>query len=77
VAVPLVGPVPTPDPRSQARVQISQVYYTSDQSEVIVVGSITNPTGALIPVGTADIVSARRTEFWRPSTAPSRYCPGV
>jgi len=56
VAVPLVGPTPTPDPRSQARVQISQAYYTSDQSEVIVVGSVTNPTGALIPVGTADIV---------------------
>jgi hypothetical protein len=56
VAVPLVGPVPTPDPRSQARVQISQAYYTPDQSEVIVVGSVTNPTGALIPVGTADIV---------------------
>jgi len=56
VAVPLVGPVPTPDPRSQVRVQISQAYYTSDQSEIIVVGSATNPTSALTPVGTADIV---------------------
>lgn len=56
VAVPLVGPLPTPDPRSQARVQISQAYYTPDQSEIIVVGSATNPTNALIPVGTADIV---------------------
>jgi hypothetical protein len=56
VAVPLIGPTPTPDPRSQAQVQISQAYYTSDQSQIIIVGSIANPTSALIPVGTADIV---------------------
>ncbi len=56
VAVPLLGPTPTPDPRSQAQVQISQAYYTTDQSEIVVVGSIHNPSGALIPVGTADIV---------------------
>lgn len=56
VAVPLLGPTPTPDPRSQARVQISQAYYTPDQSQLIVVGSIANPTSALIPVGPADIV---------------------
>jgi len=56
VAVPLLGPTPTPDPRSQARVQISQAYYTPDQSELIIVGSIANPTTALIPVGPADIV---------------------
>jgi hypothetical protein len=56
VAVPLLGPTPTPDPRSQASVQISQAYYTPDQSELVVVGSIANPTAALIPVGPADIV---------------------
>jgi hypothetical protein len=56
VAVPLLGPTPTPDPRSQARVQISQAYYTPDQSELVIVGSIANPTTALIPVGPADIV---------------------
>ncbi len=56
VAVPLVGPTPTPDPRSQASVQISQAYYTPDQSQIVIVGSINNPTGALIPVGAADIV---------------------
>jgi hypothetical protein len=56
VAVPLVGPTPTPDPRSQARVQISQAYYTPDQSQIVIVGSLANPSGALIPVGTADIV---------------------
>jgi hypothetical protein len=56
VAVPLLGPTPTPDPRSQTSVQISQVYYTPDQSELVVVGSIANPTTALIPVGPADIV---------------------
>jgi len=56
VVVPLLGPTPTPDPRSQARVQISQAYYTPDQSQIVIVGSIANPTTALIPVGTADIV---------------------
>ena len=56
VAVPLLGPTPTPDPRSQAHVQISQAYYTPDQSEIVVVGSINNPTGVIIPVGPADIV---------------------
>jgi hypothetical protein len=56
VAVPLLGPTPTPDPRSQASVQISQAYYTPDQSELVIVGSIANPTTALIPVGPADIV---------------------
>jgi hypothetical protein len=56
VAVPLLGPTPTPDPRSQTNVQISQVYYTPDQSELVVVGSIANPTTALIPIGPADFV---------------------
>jgi hypothetical protein len=56
VAVPLLGPTPTPDPRSQVSAQISQAYYTSDQSELVIVGSIANPTGSLIPVGPADIV---------------------
>ena len=56
VAVPLIGPTPTPDPRSQLNVQISQAYYTPDQSQIIIVGSINNPTTALVPVGTADIV---------------------
>ncbi len=55
VVVPLLGPTPTPDPRSQAQVQISQAYYSSDQSQIIIVGSLSNPSTALIPVGTADI----------------------
>ncbi len=55
VAVPLVGPTPTPDPRSQAIVQITQAYFTPDQSELVIVGGISNPTTALIPVGTSDI----------------------
>ncbi len=55
VAVPLLGPTPTPDPRTQIKVQISQAYYTPDQSELIVVGNIANPTTALIPIGPADI----------------------
>lgn len=56
VAVPLVGPTPTPDPRSQARVQISQAYFSPDQTELIIVGGIDNPTGALITVGESDVV---------------------
>ena len=56
VAVPLIGPTPTPDPRSQARVQISQAYFSPDQTELIIVGGIENPTGALITVGSSDIV---------------------
>jgi hypothetical protein len=56
VAVPLVGPTPTPDPRTQARVQISQAYFTPDQSEMVIVGGIFNPTNALIPVTPSDIV---------------------
>lgn len=55
VAVPLVGPTPTPDPRSQARVQITQAYFSPDQSELIIVGGINNPTGALITVGPSDV----------------------
>ena len=56
VAVPLLGPTPTPEPRSQARVQVTQAYFTPDQSELIVSGSIANPTNALIPVGPPDII---------------------
>jgi hypothetical protein len=56
VAVPLVGPTPTPDPRSQARVQITQAYFSPDQTELIVAGGIGNPTNALILVNPADIV---------------------
>ncbi len=55
VAVPLLGPTPTPDPRTQVQVQISQAYYTPDQSELVIVGSIANPTTALIPVGPSDV----------------------
>jgi hypothetical protein len=55
VAVPLVGPTPTPDPRSQARVQITQAYFSPDQTELIVVGGIANPTNALILVNSSDI----------------------
>jgi hypothetical protein len=55
-AVPLVGPTPTPDPRSQARVQLTQAYYTPDQSEIIVKGGIANPTNALVVVDPTDIV---------------------
>ena len=55
VAVPLVGPTPTPDPRTRATVQISQAYLSPDQTELIIVGGIGNPTNSLIVVTPADI----------------------
>ncbi len=58
VAVPLLGPTPTPDPRSKVSVQITQAYFTPDQSEMIIVGGIGNPTGAPMTISTADITLA-------------------
>ena len=55
VAVPLVGPTPTPDPRTQVVIQITQAYFTPDSSELIIVGGIGNPTNSLVPVGPPDI----------------------
>ena len=55
VAVPLIGPTPTPDPRSRLTVQITQAAFSPDQSEMIVVGGIGNPTGVPIVVEAADI----------------------
>ena len=55
VAVPLVGPTPTPNPASLAQVQITQAYFSPDQTELIVVGGIANPTTSLIVVNPSDI----------------------
>lgn len=55
VAVPLIGPTPTPDPRSRLTVQITQASFNVDQTEMIIVGGIGNPTGAPISVSAADI----------------------
>jgi hypothetical protein len=55
VAVPLVGPTPTPDPRSALTVQITQAYFSDDQSEMIVVGGIGNPGSSTIIVNTSDL----------------------
>ncbi|HZY45681.1 MAG TPA: hypothetical protein VFF70_13125 [Anaerolineae bacterium] len=55
VAVPLIGPTPTPDPKSKVVVQITQAYYTPDQSELIVVGGIGNPSSVPVTLNTADI----------------------
>lgn len=55
VAVPLLGPTPTPDPKSKIVVQITQAYYTPDQSELIVVGGIGNPSPVPVMVSPADI----------------------
>ncbi len=55
VAVPLIGPTPTPDPKTKVVVQITQAYYTPDQSELIVVGGIGNPSPVQVTLNTADI----------------------
>jgi hypothetical protein len=55
VAVPLVGPTPTPDPRAQVVIQITQAYFTPDSSQLVIVGGIGNPTNTLVPVGPPDI----------------------
>ena len=55
VVVPLVGPTPTPDPRSQVSVQITQAYFNDDQTELTIVGGVGNPTASTVVVSTADI----------------------
>jgi hypothetical protein len=55
VAVPLVGPTPTPDPRSKITVQVTQAYFSTDQSEMIIVGGIGNPTNSPVTISPADI----------------------
>lgn len=55
VAVPLVGPTPTPDPRSQISVQVTQAYFSPDQSEMIVVAGVGNPTNAPVTLTSSDI----------------------
>ena len=55
VAVPLIGPTPTPDPRTKLAVQITQAYFNTDQTEMIVVGGAGNPSGAPITISAADI----------------------
>jgi hypothetical protein len=55
VAVPLIGPTPTPDPKTKVAVQITQAYYTPDQSELVIVGGIGNTAGVPIAVSAADI----------------------
>jgi hypothetical protein len=55
VAVPLIGPTPTPDPRTKLTVQITQAYFNADQTEMIIVGGAGNPGGAPITLSAADI----------------------
>ncbi len=55
VAVPLIGPTPTPDPRSQISVQVTQAYFNSDQTEMIVVAGVGNPTNAPVTITSSDI----------------------
>ena len=55
VAVPLIGPTPTPDPKTKVTVQITQAYYTPDQTELVLVGGLGNTAGGPIVVSAADI----------------------
>jgi hypothetical protein len=55
VAVPLIGPTPTPDPKTKVAVQITQAYYTPDQTELVLVGGIGNTGGAPIAISVADV----------------------
>jgi hypothetical protein len=55
VAVPLVGPTPTPDPRTKLVVQITQAYFNTEQTEMIIVGGIGNTTGVPVSINASDI----------------------
>lgn len=55
VAVPLIGPTPTPDPRSQVTVQVTQAYFSLDQSEMIIVGGVGNASTAAITLNPSDV----------------------
>ncbi len=55
VAVPLVGPTPTPDPRTKLVVQITQAYFNTDQTELIIVGGVGNTSGVPVSINASDI----------------------
>jgi hypothetical protein len=55
VAVPLIGPTPTPDPRTKLVVQITQAYFNTDQTEMIIVGGVGNTTGVPVSLNASDI----------------------
>jgi len=55
VAMPLLGPTPTPDPRSKLAVQITQAYFSPDQAEMIIVGGIGNPSNVPVWVYASDV----------------------
>ena len=55
VAVPLIGPTPTPDPRSKLDIQITQAYFNADQTEMIIVGGVGNTTGVPVSINASDI----------------------
>ncbi|MBI5563402.1 MAG: hypothetical protein HY870_00800 [Chloroflexi bacterium] len=55
VAVPLVGPTPTPDPRTRLVVQITQAYFNTEQTEMIIVGGVGNTSGVPVSINASDI----------------------
>lgn len=55
VAVPLVGPTPTPDPRTKLVVQITQASFNADQTEMTIVGGVGNTSGVPVTINASDI----------------------
>lgn len=55
VQLPLATPVPTPEPRSAAIIQINTVTYGQNLTEIVVAGGIGNPTDRIITVNSGDV----------------------
>jgi hypothetical protein len=55
VAVPLIGPTPTPDPRTKLVVQVTQAYFNTEQTEMIIVGGVGNTSGVPVSINASDI----------------------
>ncbi|MBN1890465.1 MAG: hypothetical protein JW850_20900 [Thermoflexales bacterium] len=52
----LVEPIPTPNPRSLARIQIDSVGYSHDTTEILIAGGIGNPSDQVVLVAAEDVV---------------------
>jgi hypothetical protein len=55
VALPILQPTPTPEPRTQVTVEVSQAYASPDQSAMIFVVGLRNPTSVAVPIEVADV----------------------
>jgi hypothetical protein len=55
VALPILQPTPTPEPRTQITVELSQAHFSPDQSTMIFVVGLHNPTTVAVPIEVADV----------------------